>query len=990
MNNTITFLKKISLLALFLLPTVVFSQEILQPTDEKTYTEYMDKVLETVKINDANQFKNGILYDRVFSMARLDLFNNTDSTNTSGYDHFKRSWSELYSASLSPDFLTLQIIDDIAYHFERENIIQVGIINIDFTQIDSTALKPTNPKLEIVNQKIERIENMDPYIHKQVVVVSPLSSSVIYGNTVTFEFGKIFLNKSEKQIESLTAFFENDQSFPIIENGLFVNGSINVNFQENGLKQIAFDIEYSDGTFLTTFAVCPVQTIPPDYSEIQTIIANQSFQGYDEPSDCYGSCLGQGEYKVFLAPGNNEITKPYIVVDGFDPKDNRKIEGEKSIFEMMNYNNAENNFVETLNSEGFDVIILSFPRYVIGQKFIPIIGYINIYRDGGADYIQRNAKVLEALIDHVNSVLTSNGSTEKLIVAGPSMGALITQYALVEMEQNGENHNVDLWISFDGPHKGANISYGMQRAVKYLNLNSALYALKVPAAKQMLINHYLAYSEGFPQGAPGFRSNFQNELDNMGIPQQTRRNIAVLNGSITGVEKATPGANMAYLHASALLGLGNGKLWINNTPIYGQEEVFKLKITILWGTITVLNVNSKSTTSSSYGSLDNAPGGYFNIVQRAEEALDATFPVWYSHGITGDWGIYGEIPWWAHILAIPLVDWVYVDLKSDFSFVPTKSAIAYSGTSTLWRENIGCRNLVCTGETPFDSYFAPIENQAHASLHANGIEWLLDEIQGIEREPEYGGCSSVSAEIIGDNIICYNDTKTYQLDNTCSGSATWLVSSNLQVISSTNSSVYLKSISTNTGYAWVKATFDNGQSIIKHLVGKPLYNFEIEEDYPIILRITDDDLPIPLVEQNITSIEWVQTSPINEGELYAEPNSYDADVVGEVQGYVKVYNSCGYTQTNFDVDTNGNNCNSTEYYIESLGDNKYKLIDLCNPEEIQYVDESELYNIYGIKIQDLVPQQDEVDIDNTSNSGTIRIITVVKDGQIVTKRVIVD
>jgi len=175
----------------------VKAQNILRPSSEKTYTEYMDKVLRSLRMNDVNEFKNGILYDRVYPLARLDSFNTIDSINRSNYSHFKRSWNELYNASTNPNFLTLQNIDDIAYHFERENTIQVGIINVDFTQIDTNALRSDDPKLRIVNRKVQRIANKNPYIHKHAFIASVMNSTTINGNSIKFEFGKIFLKFNE-------------------------------------------------------------------------------------------------------------------------------------------------------------------------------------------------------------------------------------------------------------------------------------------------------------------------------------------------------------------------------------------------------------------------------------------------------------------------------------------------------------------------------------------------------------------------------------------------------------------------------------------------------------------------------------------------------------------------------------------------------------------------------------------------------------------------
>ena len=70
--------------------------------------------------------------------------------------------------------------------------------------------------------------------------------------------------------------------------------------------------------------------------------------------------------------------------------------------------------------------------------------------------------------------------------------------------------------------------------------------------------------------------------------------------------------------------------------------------------------------------------------------------------------------------------------------------------------------------------------------------------------------------------------------------------------------------------------------------------------------------------------------------------------------------------------------------------NKYQVIDPCDPENPQFVDVSELYDLYGVKLQNIEPQQDIIDVENTGSSGEIRIIKVESNGKVATKRVIVD
>lgn len=517
----------------------------------------------------------------------------------------------------------------------------------------------------------------------------------------------------------------------------------------------------------------------------------------------------------------------------------------------------------------------------------------------------------------------------------------------------------------------------------------------------MLIDHYLSYTNGYPTGAPGFRNQFQNELNNMGFPQQCR-NIAALNGSITGTEKANVAGNMVYVE----LVLGSGFLqrygWVNYTSNSGSQLVFRYLKKNWWGANTQSDTKKYRNTSSNYGSLDNSPGGFFATKSRIEDELGGSFPYFYMNGIHNIPNLNelmddADIGWFKQFLMALIVDLGYINLTDDFSFVPSKSAIAFSGSNNQWRENIGCRDLVCTGETPFDSYYAPTQNQEHASLHNDGVNWLLQEINGNHQSPTvYGSCNTTS--IIGDNRICYNQTKTYTLSNQCNGSVTWSKSSNLQILSSDNSQITVKSINQYTGSAWIKAIYSNGQSTTKNIVGKPSYTYETNGDGHFI----DIDLVsqgLNFAQQGITSAIWQQTG--GTGTLYASNGSLSAHAMGSqsggwyVDGVATLCNSCGCTERGFHVVSTGSGDPCDPPHEQSIviipeGQNLYKVIDPCDLENPLYINNSELYDMYGIKLQDLNPQQDEIDINNTSNSGSIRIIRAESNGKVATKRVIVD
>jgi len=73
------------------------------------------------------------------------------------------------------------------------------------------------------------------------------------------------------------------------------------------------------------------------------------------------------------------------------------------------------------------------------------------------------------------------------------------------------------------------------------------------------------------------------------------------------------------------------------------------------------------------------------------------------------------------------------------TFIPTKSSLAYNwkvsnGMGDLG-ENLSNRNLVCERIIPFDTYYAPLQNEDHVFLTAQSAAWVLKEINGSKQKP---------------------------------------------------------------------------------------------------------------------------------------------------------------------------------------------------------------------------------------------------------------
>ena len=427
-----------------------------------------------------------------------------------------------------------------------------------------------------------------------------------------------------------------------------------------------------------------------------TINSTIPFQGYEETE----SFVGEGQYEIFYDTGDGILDKPIILSDGFDPTDTRDI---TAIYALLNYGVGQN-LADDLRALGYDVIILNYPNYTRPSTTTLVAG--------GSDYIQRNAMILVELINQINAAKVG---TEKNVVIGPSMGGLIARYALRYMEMNTINHDTRLYISFDAPHRGANIPIGFQHLFNYMANGPLADAtvqvlvdamLKSNASRQMLIDQYEGHLEAgdpvefdpsilLPTGKPGFRDVFQGELDAMGFPQNAR-NISISNGSGNGSMNGTP--DMVVMdHIFYITPTQRAIINLRFTPtanstnevsrFRGQGQVFSF-----W--ITAYESLANSQSPSYMDGLDSAPGGKFDITSLEDLAS-------------------------SNALLTEFFDNLNI---AYFDFVPTHSSLAITGTQN-WYEPV-----TTSSASGFDATFIPTENENHVTLTPENVAFALNEI----------------------------------------------------------------------------------------------------------------------------------------------------------------------------------------------------------------------------------------------------------------------
>lgn len=427
-----------------------------------------------------------------------------------------------------------------------------------------------------------------------------------------------------------------------------------VGYGSTGRKNTSIRLILDDGAVLhssSSFTVEHLQTPIPN--DTITVAASIPYQGG----------YGTGEAYVYLSPLHASLVNPVVVVEGFD------IDNSMNWDELYHLLNQED-LIESLRNDGYDAVVFNFTD--------------------ATDYMQRNAF---ALVELLQEVLFRIGVNHDIAVIGASMGGLVGRYALAYMEQESIDHRTRLYLSFDSPHRGANIPLGVQYWVEFFSEDSAEAAflrdrLNSPAARQMLVYHFTV-----PPGSTGendpLMDAFNADLAAVGGYPALPRIVAVANGSGQASPQAFNAGDqlILYEYSSILVDIV-GNVWA--VPDGGSGMVFDGLMDLIWP----LPDRDMRVTVSGTEPYDNAPGG----TRSSMAQMDSTEAP------------YGDI----------------VAIHDNHCFIPTVSALDL-GTGDLFYDIAGDTHIMDL--TPFDAIYYPVVNEEHVTITPGNAVWLLYEIE---------------------------------------------------------------------------------------------------------------------------------------------------------------------------------------------------------------------------------------------------------------------
>ncbi len=626
---------------------------------------------------------------------------------------------------------------------------------------------------------------------------------------------------TNSNIREIDINFGNNTGYKSIKNGIIAETT----YKNNGDYIWTYRIKLTDNKYL--YARQKVKVEKAILNQQINISESKSSKNFDN-TNCSTNVLkkilakrnylgkkGSATLQIVYGETCGIIKKPLIVVEGLDTglKAESGSIGDTDIDSFLKSIRSSRSFnlqrLTTLNTlESYDII------------------YVNW--DNGTDYLQRNAYVLESVIEWVNEQKIKSGSTKENVVLGQSMGGVISRYALRDMENINLKHDTNLYVSHDAPHQGAHLPPGIQYFARHTikqilktpfsnlefdtafgeaSVDDLIDLMNSPAVKQMTIDYV---NNNLNIQKTDF-NNWQKELKAKGYPQKTR-NISLSNAShCAELQNISTNSSLIKIQGNiktAWLGdiinnfLGNifasaftlttqepgfllnflpGSVKLDvlidarTYPKSGSNRLYKGKISftkkLLWLVpikITITNIEK----SSGKGNLpiDTFPGG---ILPDAE--FDTTNTNENNIFITSDFTITNN---------------------TSFCFIPAVSALDVGRGNTILNTNDYLKNYNSinrpTGSKaiPFDNFTTTFNrtglNEGHLTFNFSNANWLASELDNISSFDEFD-CSYFcnNNQIIGDKLVCDNSTFSF-IPNNSINSYSWSIKENTNRVSLLN------------------------------------------------------------------------------------------------------------------------------------------------------------------------------------------------------------
>ncbi|RWZ85748.1 MAG: T9SS type A sorting domain-containing protein [Hydrotalea sp. AMD] len=751
-------------------------------------TQYYGKMNNVFANINKIPITTGLLRDYGIDFLNLDNYTGTafHDSNFTALDEWRMLYASLYSQQINNNggLLYLDTINKLFNQYAPpSDPISFACLYYNYQSIDPNAIN--NNQIYVSNNQLFDVNgrNQSPYINNELFAIAPIRQAANIGNNQFIFRNNLFFGNTGKTISSIQVDPKGIGIYQMVN----VGTAFTVYYDTAGFYNINIQITFTDNSKKYAHTKIVVYGNNPGYyaKNMNTI---HNFKGYGPPylheaftygrhypyypikfksTKIYLGAAAEGDYIIDLSVNNTSgfIKKPLIVIEGFDTDGSFTYTGEylRRIKFDINYGD-----LYYLNSITLDY----------GLDDINSYDLIFLHWQNGTDYIQRNAYLLEELINRINKQKSTNGITEKNVIIGMSMGGLVARYALRDMELNNINHDTHLFISHDAPHWGANVPVGAQAMVQHLapwqiinaggsfpfirwvdlfpSVNDGLSILNSPAAKQMLIQNYSLIGETLT--ADNFLHNsFMNELNTMGWPLNCK-NITLSNGSCNGapvfpdnnstIAQISGDHSMTYfgsLWRAELMSLFTSPIALRLINGYNGSSTFNAWAALwqfplsLFATKSSIGIDFKVNAILVSGTSEIYRGDLYSK-KKILGLINVTNYFIKAHvNSTADMLALDNAPGGTYNLteygfdknkiqqSLPSFFSGYVQTvinQPNFCFVPTVSSLAFDNPTQYYRSSV-CDIINCHIPTQVANYYAPQVNQFHISYTQENTNWIL-------------------------------------------------------------------------------------------------------------------------------------------------------------------------------------------------------------------------------------------------------------------------
>ncbi len=917
--------KNICLLFVLLLGQLLGSHDSAAQTvvDNTVVRDALDYMFEDL---DKSKVPTGLLLDYAVDLVDFPKYNGTE-LNDSNYVNesvYEEIMLSLHSASVSTSMIPPPSIAIPSFkNSGTPNWVNLSFIVSKYNYIKASALDDN-----LINYEDGKVSDVyvdgvwqNPYEEDYILGFIP-SSSICRVGTVNFKIHPIYTFEYASN-----SFLKFDAGDGLGYRTITVNSPISVNYATEGMKELKFLYQTTDGRTLESHSSIYVEPAPIGVLD-GTVKPVTQIDTVFRTSMTHTGKTVEARVTAFFRSGQSRITKPFIVAEGFDP------------WEVMNPGKTDAD--SKLGDTNYIKFHGRWEESALMNKFDLI--YID-WHDSIED-IRDNACLLEDIIKYIDAK-KDKSLGEPSTLMGQSMGGLIARVALCNMEGKGEPHGISYYISHDSPHLGANVPLGAlyfahdafamingyQTTINVLDIlpslsandmkRAAWEALHSPAARQMLVNHL----SGSGVIDNTFHDSWQEELERIGFPQGDLNNpiecLAIVNGTpndqsdifqvlggqhylyLDGYIKSTFLADILYNMLSGLeefdafLSIHTGQYMKYTLNFIGSNRIdIHAEINPFLG---YNNKISDITITYTKKFLWLFPKTYpFFSSQRRSPQSGLLYDSFAGSGFmpeTDDFNI--EEPIMNHIKVDTMTLYksdIYLGLTDRFMFIPSASALNMHETtiSNYMRDYYVDPPLPRT-ECPFDAYCLTDTLQDHIHLNDNIYDWLDNQLNlyldGPDR-PATGDCYSLRGNP-GNMTWSTSDSSIATIDN--SGYVTVTGEGLVSIIAESFSNgklirkkkdvmigfpnmVIQKSYEIGQGYVFrAEGTSAAVTNYMNQLIEEGEYQFEwiiINDDSEMTVQMTSENVLsyIPEKDEVVTVSVRVVDSEGRKGQLYSINN----------------------------------------------------------------------------------------------------------------------